>query len=88
MDEYMGSDKGYGEQTLSASIANSTRSKTAVAGGAGVAVAAVSEAVATVEPIKEAFAWSKYVHVIGLVLAALAFAYIIYHRSKSNGLDL
>lgn len=86
-DEYIGSAKGYGEQTLGRSISTSTRSKTAVAGSAGVVVAAVGEAVSMVEPVKEAFSWSKYVHIIGLVLAAAAFVYIIYHRSKSDGVN-
>lgn len=86
-DEYVGTDKGFGEQTVSASIKSSTRSQAAALGGMGTVTAAVGEAVSMVEPVKEAFAWSKYVQIIGLVLAAAAFAYIIYHRSKSNGLD-
>lgn len=81
----VGEAPAMGEQTLAASVKDSKRSQAAVAGGASVILAAAGEAVSAVEPVREAFAWSQYAPMIGLVLAACAFAYIIWHRSKSDG---
>ena len=86
-----GCAKAWGEQSFAASVKESKRSQAAVLGGAGVAATAVvevmdvaREAVAVSEPVREAFVWSKYAPMIGLVVAAAAFAYIIYHRRHSR----
>ena len=86
-----GCAKGQGEQSFAGSIKDSSRSQAAVVGGAGVAATAiaevsrtVNEAVAISEPVREAFAWSQYAPIIGLVVAAAAFGYIIYHRRHSR----
>lgn len=86
-----GCAKAWGEQSLAASVKESKRSQAAVLGGAGVAATAVAEvmdvareAVSVSEPVREAFAWSQYAPMIGLAVAALAFAYIIYHRRHSR----
>ena len=86
-----GCAKAWGEQSFAGSIKDSSRSQAAVVGGAGVAATAiaevsrtVNEAVAISEPVREAFAWSQYAPIIGLVVAAAAFGYIIYHRRHSR----
>lgn len=82
-----GCAKAWGEQSLTGSIKSSTRSQAAVVGSAGVAVTAfaemagaVKEASAVADPVREAFAWSQYAPMIGLLVSAAAFAYILYHR--------
>lgn len=87
-----GCAKAWGEQTLTASIKDSKRSQAAVVGGAGVAATAFADMVNVAQeantlagPVREAFAWSQYAPMIGLLVSAAAFAYIIWHRSKSRG---
>lgn len=86
-----GCAKAWGEQSLAASVKESKRSQAAVLGGAGVVVTAgaeildtVNEAMTLSEPVREAFAWSQYAPMIGLVVAVAAFAYIVYHRRYSR----
>lgn len=76
--------KGYGQQSLTASIASSKRSQAAVAGGTGAVIAAAGEAVTAVEPLREALSWTRYAEIIGLVLIIAAFIYIIWHRAHKE----
>lgn len=74
--------KADGEQSLSGSIASSRRSKAAVAGGAGVMLSAIPEALELAQPAKEAFAFGKYAALIGSLITAAALAYIVYVRMR------
>jgi len=75
----------YGEQTLTGSIADSKRSQGAVVGSLGVLGSVVAQVSEVAQPVQEAFAWSKYAALIGLLVAAIAFGFIIWHRSRSTG---
>lgn len=79
-----GSHKADGEQSLSGSIASSRRSKAAMAGGAGVMLSAIPEALELAQPAKDAFAFGKYAALIGMVITAAALAYIIWVRSRER----
>lgn len=74
--------KADGEQSLSGSIASSRRSKAAIAGGAGVLLSSIPEAIELAEPAKEAFAFGRYAALIGLAITAAALVYIIWVRSR------
>ena len=74
--------KADGEQSLTGSIASSRRSKAAIAGGVGVALSAVPEAIELAQPAKEAFALGKYAPLIGSLITAAALAYIVYVRMR------
>lgn len=76
--------KADGEQSLSGSIVSSRRSKAAVAGGAGMVLSAIPEALELAEPAKEVFAFGKYAAIIGMVITAAALAYIIWVRSREH----
>ena len=74
-----------GEQTLTGSIADSKRSQGAVVGSLGVLGSVVAQVSEVAQPVQDAFAWSKYAALIGLLVAAIAFGFIIWHRSRSTG---
>lgn len=82
LEPLTGGQKAGGEQSLAGSIASSRRSKAAVAGGAGVVLSAVPEALELAQPAKEAFAFGKYAAFIGMVITAAALAYIVWVRSR------
>lgn len=81
------SSKAEGEQTLVASISDSTRSKAAVTGALGLVTSVATEVGDAVGATTSLFSFTKYAALIGLLVALGAFIYIIYRRSKSVGKD-
>ena len=79
-----GSHKADGEQSLAGSIVSSRRSKAAVAGGAGVLLSSIPEALELAAPAKDAFAFGRYAAFIGMVITAAALAYIVWVRSRER----
>lgn len=72
-----------GAQSLVASIGASRRSKGAVAGFAGTALAAIPEAMEMARPAQELADFARYAGLIGLLVVACALVYIIWVRSHA-----
>lgn len=79
-----GAQAATGGQTVAGSVSQSRRSKAAAVGTAGVVLSTIPEAIELAQPAKDAFAVGKYATVIGLIITAVALAYIIYVRTKDD----